>query len=221
MGDEIDIGEDIAQLIRDVAAPRDAEIARLRAKCVAWKAEIAQLRALASQLGQMAGESSESSERKICPIAETRDEGAGAKRARDEDAPICVVLCGEEDCGELVELPCGHHIHLDCVMMLLIVNKKTLCPACRAPMAQSDYAKSKLRAFEEVENEMSRLRASRELAVALQETPDDDDDVRVVEIRRSAEEQAEQAAIAVSTASPSTAKLRAFSNFSHQFIFSF
>ena len=33
MGDEIDIREDIAQLIRDVAAPRDAEIARLRAKC--------------------------------------------------------------------------------------------------------------------------------------------------------------------------------------------
>ena len=32
MGDEIDIREDIAQLIRDVAAPRDAEIATLRAK---------------------------------------------------------------------------------------------------------------------------------------------------------------------------------------------
>ena len=88
MGDEIDIREDIAQLIREVAEPRDAEIARLRAKCAAWKTEIAQLRALASQLGHnvMAGESSESSERKICPSAETRDEGAGAKRARDEDA---------------------------------------------------------------------------------------------------------------------------------------
>ena len=60
-------------------------------------------------------------------------------------------------------------------------------------MAQSDYAKSKLRAFEEVENEMAQIRASRELAVALQGTPDDDDDVRIVE--RSAEEQAEQAAI--------------------------
>ena len=117
----------------------------------------------------MAGESSESSERKICAIAETRDEGAGAKRARDEDAPECVVQCGEEDCanGELVELPCGHHIHLDCVMMLLIVQKKTLCPACRAPMAQSEYAKSKLCDFEEAENQMSRLRASEELAVAL------------------------------------------------------
>ena len=85
----------------------------------------------------------------ICPIARprdesARDEGARAKRARDEDARECVVLCGEEDCGELVELPCGHHIHLDCVMMLLIVQKKTLCPACRAPMARSDYAKSKL-----------------------------------------------------------------------------
>ena len=107
MGDEIDIREDIEQLIRDVAAPRDAEIARLRAKCAAWKAEIAELRALASRLGQMAGESGESSERKICPIAEARDEGACAKRARDEDARECVVQCGEEDCanGELVMQP--------------------------------------------------------------------------------------------------------------------
>ena len=107
MGD--DIREEIQQLIREVAEPRDAEIARLRAKVAAWRTEIRQLRALASQLGHnvMAGESSESSERKICPIAETRDEGAGAKRARDEDTPVCVVLCGEEDCanGKLVELP--------------------------------------------------------------------------------------------------------------------
>ena len=94
MGDEIDIREDIQQLVRDVAGPRDAEIARLRAKCAAWKAEIAQLRELASQLGHnvMAGESSESSERKICPSAETRDEGAGAKRARDEDARECAAV---------------------------------------------------------------------------------------------------------------------------------
>ena len=78
--------------------------------------------------------------------------------------------------------------------MLLIVNKKTLCPACRAPMAQSDYAQSKLRAFEDIENEMAQIRASRELAVALQATPDDDDDVRIVEIRR-AQEQADMNAI--------------------------
>ena len=79
--------------------------------------------------------------------------------------------------------------------MLLIVNKKTLCPACRAPMAQSDYAKNKLRAYEEVENEMAQIRASRELAVALQGTPDDDDDVRIVEIRHSAQELADMNAI--------------------------
>ena len=91
MGDEF-IRQDIQQLIRDVAAPRDAEIARLRAKCAAWKAEIAQLRELASRLGHNVM-ASESSERKICPIAETRDEGAGAKRARDEDARECVVQC--------------------------------------------------------------------------------------------------------------------------------
>ena len=78
--------------------------------------------------------------------------------------------------------------------MLLIVNKKTLCPACRAPMAQSDYGKSKLRAYEEVENEMAQIRESRELAVALQATPQDDDDVRIVEIRR-AQEQADMNAI--------------------------
>ena len=109
MGDEIDIREDIAQLIRDVAAPRDAAIARLRAKIAAIKEENAQLLALTSRLSsvEMAGESSESGERNICPIA--RSEGAGAKRARDEDTPVCVVLCGEEDCGALVELPCGHH----------------------------------------------------------------------------------------------------------------
>ena len=169
MGDEIDISEDIAQLIRDVAAPRDAAIARLRAKIAAIKEENAQLLALASRLSsvEMAGESGE---RNICPVA--RSEGARAKRARDEDAPECVVLCGEEDCGngKLVELPCGHHIHTDCVLMLLIVNKKTLCPACRAPMAQSDYAKNKLRAYEEVENEMAQIRESRELAVALRAT---------------------------------------------------
>ena len=73
-------------------------------------------------------------------------------------------------------------------MMLLIVNKKTLCPACRAPMAQSDYAKNKLRAYEEVENEMAQIRESRELAVALQATPHDDDDVQ-------AQEQADMIAI--------------------------
>ena len=152
MGD--DIREEIAQLVREVREPRDAEIAELRAENAAIKFENAQLRALASRLSsvEMAGESSESGERNICPVA--RPEGARAKRARDEDTPVCVVLCGEEDCanGKLVELPCGHHIHTDCVLMLLIVNKKTLCPACRAPMAQSDYAKSKLRAFEEVDN---------------------------------------------------------------------
>ena len=150
MGDEIDIREDIAQLVRDVAEPRDAEIAELRAENAALKFENAQLRALASRL------SSVEMFENICPIARprdegARDEGAGAKRARDEDARECVVQCGEEDCanGELVELPCGHHIHLDCVMMLLIVQKKTLCPACRAPMAQSEFAKSKLCDFEE------------------------------------------------------------------------
>ena len=171
----------------------------LKKKCAAWKAEIAQLRELASRLGHnvMAGESGE---RNICPVARpegARDEGAHAKRARDEDTPVCVVLCGEEDCanGKIVELPCGHHIHTDCVLMLLIVNKKTLCPACRAPMAQSDYAKSKLRAFEEVHNEMAQIQDSRELAVALRATPDDDDDVRIVEIRHSAQELADMNAI--------------------------
>ena len=182
MGD--DIREEIAQLVREVREPRDAEIAELRAENAAIKFENAQLRALASRLSsvEMAGESSESGERNICPIA--RSEGAHAKRARDEDTPVCVVLCGEEDCanGKLVELPCGHHIHTDCVLMLLIVNKKTVCPACRAPMAQSDYAKNKLRAYEEVENEMAQIRASRELAVALQATPDDDDDVQAQEL---------------------------------------
>ena len=194
MGDEF-IRQDIQQLIRDVAGPRDAEIARLRAKCAAIAEENAQLLALASRL------SSVEMFENTCPIARprdegARDEGAHAKRARDEDTPVCVVLCGEEDCanGKLVELPCGHHIHTDCVLMLLIVNKKTLCPACRAPMAQSDYGKSKLRAYEEVENEMAQIRASRELAVALQATPDDDDDVRIVEIR-CAQEQADMNAI--------------------------
>ena len=187
MGD--DIREEIQQLIREVAEPRDAEIAELRAENAAIKFENAQLRALASRL------SSVEMFENICPIAlprdeGARDEGAHAKRARDEDTPVCVVLCGEEDCanGKLVELPCGHHIHTDCVLMLLIVNKKTLCPACRAPMAQSDYAKNKLRAYEEVENEMAQIRASRELAVALQATPHDDDDVQ-------AQEQADMIAI--------------------------
>ena len=133
MGDDF-IRQDIQQLIRDVAEPRDAEIARLRAKCVRWQAEIAQLRELASQLGHnvMAGESSESSERKICPIAETREE-AKLSRARF----TCGVDCGEDGDanGELAKLSCGHHVHIDCLMMLLIVQKKTLCPVCRAPMA--------------------------------------------------------------------------------------
>ena len=69
------------------AGPRDAVIARLRAKCAAFAEENEQLRALASRLSSVeSGKSGESSERKICAIAETRDEGAGAKRARDEDA---------------------------------------------------------------------------------------------------------------------------------------
>ena len=178
MGD--DIREEIQQLIREVAEPRDAEIAELRAENAALKFENAQLRALASRL------SSVEMFENICPIARprdesARDEGARAKRARDKDVPECVVLCGEEDCanGKLVELPCGHHIHTDCVLMLLIVNKKTLCPACRAPMAQSDYAKSKLRAFEEVHNEMAQIQDSRELAVALGQAPDDDGVARI------------------------------------------
>ena len=121
MGDEIDIREDIAQLIRDVAAPRDAAIARLRAKIAAIKEENAQLLALASRLSsvEMAGESSE---RNICPVA--RPEGARAKRARDEDVreeEECVVQCGE-DGGEKVGLPnCSHFIHLDCLMLMVAI----------------------------------------------------------------------------------------------------
>ena len=107
MGDEIDIREDIRQLVRDVAGPRDAVIARLRAKCAAFAEENAQLRALASRLSSVESGRSGSAEQNICPIARPRDEGARAKRARDEGARECVVQCGEEDCanGELVELP--------------------------------------------------------------------------------------------------------------------
>ena len=46
MGD--DIREEIAQLVREVREPRDAEIAELRAENAAIKFENAQLRALAS-----------------------------------------------------------------------------------------------------------------------------------------------------------------------------
>ena len=49
MGDDF-IRQDIQQLIRDVAEPRDAEIARLRAKVAAWRTEIRQLRALALKI---------------------------------------------------------------------------------------------------------------------------------------------------------------------------
>ena len=141
--DRVRLREDL-QFARALHSLAEKEVRELRAKCAAYEEEN---RALASRLSsvEMAGESSESGERNICPVA--RSEGARAKRARDDDAKECVVLCGEEDCanGKLVELPCGHHIHTDCVLMLLIVNKKTLCPACRTPMAQSDYGKSKLR----------------------------------------------------------------------------
>ena len=189
MGDEIDIREDIEQLVRDVAAPRDAAIARLRAKIAAIKEENAQLLALTSRLSsvEMAGESSESGERNICPVA--RPEGARAKRARDEDAreeEDCVVQCGE-DGGEKVGLPnCSHFIHLDCLMLMVAIAKRARCPFCNRPLAKSGDAQEKLAALEAAEAE------TLELAETLEE---DDDDVRVVEIRRSAEEQAEQAEI--------------------------
>ena len=140
MGDEIDIREDIEQLIRDVAAPRDAAIAELRAKIAAIKEENAQLLALTSRLSsvEMAGESSESGERNICPVA--RPEGARAKRARDEDVreeEDCVVQCGE-DGGEKVGLPnCSHFIHLDCLMCMVAITKRARCPFCNRPLAKS------------------------------------------------------------------------------------
>ena len=51
MGD--DIREEIAQLVREVREPRDAEIAELRAENAAIKFENAQLRALASRLSSV------------------------------------------------------------------------------------------------------------------------------------------------------------------------
>ena len=108
--DRVRLREDL-QFARALHSLAEKEVGELRAKCAAYEEEN---RALASRLSlvEMAGESSESGERNICPVARpegARDEGARAKRARDDDAPNCVVLCGEEDCGALVELPCGHH----------------------------------------------------------------------------------------------------------------
>ena len=183
--DRVRLREDL-QFARALHSLAEKEVRELRAKCAAYEEEN---RALASRLSlvEMAGESSESGERNICPVA--RPEGARAKRARDDDVreeEDCVVQCGE-DGGEKVGLPnCSHFIHLDCLMCMVAIAKRARCPFCNRPLAKSGDAQEKLAALEAAEAE------TLELAETLEE---DDDDVRVVEIRRSAEEQAEQAAI--------------------------
>ena len=179
--DRVRLREDL-QFARALHSLAEKEVRELRAKCAAYEEEN---RALASRLSlvEMAGESSE---RNICPVA--RPEGARAKRARDEDVreeEDCVVQCGE-DGGEKVELPnCSHFIHLDCLMLMVAIAKRARCPFCNRPLAKSGDAQEKLAALEAAEAE----------TLELAEMLDEDDDVRVVEIRRSAEEQAEQAAI--------------------------
>ena len=144
MGDD-EMGDDKMRILRedlsfarDLAALRDKEIDELSAQC-------AQLRALASRLGHhvvtVAGEQN------ICPIARPRDEGARAKRAREEEAreeEDCVVKCGE-DGGEKVGLPnCSHFIHLDCLMLMVAIAKRARCPFCNRPLAKSGDAQEKL-----------------------------------------------------------------------------
>ena len=185
MGDEIDIREDIEQLVRDVAAPRDAAIAELRAENAAIKEENAQLLALASRL------SSVEMFENICPIAlprdeGARDEGAHAKRARDEDVreeEECVVQCGE-DGGEKVGLPnCSHFIHLDCLMLMVAIAKRARCPFCNRPLAKSGDAQEKLAALEAAEAIRAQQASDSELA----ETLEEDDGVEIVEVRQARE----------------------------------
>ena len=181
--DRVRLREDL-QFARALHSLAEKEVGELRAKCAAYEEEN---RALASRLSLVEpGKSGESGERNICPIA--RSEGARAKRARDEDVreeEECVVQCGE-DGGEKVELPnCSHFIHLDCLMLMVAIAKRARCPFCNRPLAKSGDAQEKLAALEAAEAE----------TLELAEMLDEDDDVRVVEIRHSAQEQAEQAAI--------------------------
>ena len=95
--DRVRLREDL-QFARALHSLAEKEVGELRAKCAAFAEENAQLRALASRL------SSVEMFENICPIARprdegARDEGAGAKRARDEDARECVVQCGEDGEG--------------------------------------------------------------------------------------------------------------------------
>ena len=101
--DRVRLREDL-QFARALHSLAEKEVGELRAKCAAYAEEN---RALASRLSSVESGKSGSAEQNICPIARPRDEGARAKRARDEGARECVVQCGEEDCanGELVELP--------------------------------------------------------------------------------------------------------------------
>ena len=183
--DRVRLREDL-QFARALHSLAEKEVRELRAKCAAYEEEN---RALASRLSsvEMAGESSESGERNICPVA--RPEGARAKRARDDDVreeEDCVVQCGE-DGGEKVGLPnCSHFIHLDCLMLMVAIAKRARCPFCNRPLAKSGDAQEKLAALEAAE----ATRANSELAETLDED-DEDDDVRIVEIRHSAQEQAD------------------------------
>ena len=101
--DRVRLREDL-QFARALHSLAEKEVGELRAKCAAYEEEN---RALASRLSsvEMAGESSESGERNICPVA--RPEGARAKRAREEEARFtCGVDCGEDgdDNGEFCKL---------------------------------------------------------------------------------------------------------------------
>ena len=116
--DRVRLREDL-QFARALHSLAEKEVRELRAKCAAYEEEN---RALASRLSlvEMAGESSESGERNICPVA--RPEGARAKRAREEED--CVVQCGE-DGGEKVGLPnCPHFAHLDCLLLMVAIAKR-------------------------------------------------------------------------------------------------
>ena len=81
---------------------------------------------------------------------------------------MCACACNSSiDKGSLVELGCGHMLHVDCMLMIVVVGEQIVCPQCRRPLAKSDGARAQLFQFQEETRSLAQYRNDEVVARAM------------------------------------------------------